>query len=69
MVDAWAWREERARRRDAWLLANMLQPWSKKRLRPDDFLRRPLSDYERQKEWESVAKKLDRLGIPKDEVH
>ncbi len=63
MVDAWAWREERARRRDAWMLANMLQPWSKKRLRPDDFLRRPLSDMEKAVEWERVAAKLQRMGI------
>jgi hypothetical protein len=41
MMDGWRWREERAHQRDAWLLANLLQPHSKRRLKPAMFLGTP----------------------------
>ena len=59
LAEGWKWRQERARERDAWMLANIIQPWSKKRLKPKDFLggeKKPVS----KEEFGTVFNKLKR---------
>lgn len=41
MLAGWRWREEQSRKRDAWMLANLIQPHIKKRLRASHFLAKP----------------------------
>ena len=38
MVHGWRWRQRQAMERDAWMLANLLQPWSHERLKAEHFL-------------------------------
>lgn len=38
MVDGWRWRQKQARQRDAWLLANIVQPHTKRRMKASDFM-------------------------------
>jgi hypothetical protein len=61
MMDGWRWREKHARERDAWMLANQLQPHSKKRLRPAMFL---MDDREKDpaKLWQSVVDRKVKAG-------
>jgi len=49
MSDGWRWRTERNRERDAWMLANLIQPWTKKRLRPSTFLKTNAEEDKRMK--------------------
>lgn len=55
MLDAYRKNEERARERDAWMLANLLAPWSKKRLHASDFYKAG------EDKWEILDRKLKRL--------
>ncbi len=38
-VDAWRWREDQVMQREAWKLANLLTPYSKKPLKASQFLK------------------------------
>ena len=37
-IDAWQWKERRGYEWGAWMLAHLLSPWSKKALKPSQFL-------------------------------
>ncbi len=41
LLDGWKWRTEREWERAAWMVAYLLQPWSKRPLKPADLLRPP----------------------------
>lgn len=59
MAQGYEWRERRRAERDAWLLANLLQPHSRRHLRPRDFLagRQPALDRQAQFDelWRRVS--------------
>ena len=60
-MDGWRWREERDRQRDAWLLANLLQPHSKKRLKPSMFLGTP-EDKDHAELWQRIVERKVKAG-------
>ena len=37
-MDGWKWREDRQWERAAWMVAYLLQPWSKRPIRPAELL-------------------------------
>lgn len=39
MLEGWKWREDREWARAAWMVAYLLQPWSKHPIKPADLLR------------------------------
>lgn len=41
MLEGWQWREDRAWERAAWMVAYLLQPWSKRPITPAELLQRP----------------------------
>lgn len=57
-------REQRDRQRDAWILANLLQPWSKQRLRAEDFYKpdTPTSSLTKRQKTEEFLRRLEAQG-------
>ena len=57
-------RKDDYRQRDAWMLANLLQPWSKQRLRAQDFYvpETPTSGLSKAQKTEELLRRLEAQG-------
>ena len=58
-IDAWRWKERRGYEWGAWMLAHLLSPWSKKALKPSQFLGREMSKNEKMDE---LVRRMEKRG-------